>query len=386
MFTAALPTVSYVDPWTQDFASRLLMLSRGTRRVAYFYEHPDTSTFRYRVFNMIEALAETHPEVGAAWFTAAEFEHSDAILDRCDTVVICRMRYSTGIARLVAGARSRGRRVLFDVDDLIFDTRFVHLVLETLDQNTADGDFDFWYAAMGRIGGTMRLCDGVILTNEYLAARAADFSGLPTSVVPNFLNGAQLDASRDILEKKRESGYKRDGHVTLGYFSGTPTHNRDFALAADSVAEIMLRDSRVRLRLVGFMEARGRLAQLADRIERFPLQDFMNLQRLIGQVELNLVPLQDNTFTNCKSELKVFEASIVGTVSIVSPSFTLRRAVIEGETGYVAQAHRWDAVIESAIAGLDDAYPAMAEAAAAMTEKQYRPAAFGPTIARILFD
>jgi glycosyltransferase involved in cell wall biosynthesis len=239
---------------------------------------------------------------------------------------------------------------------------------------------------MGRIGGTMRLCDGVILTNEYLAARAVDFSGLPTSVVPNFLNRAQLDASRDILEKKRESGFRRDKHVTLGYFSGTPTHNRDFALAADSVAEIMLRDSRVRLRLVGFMEARGRLAQLADRIERFPLQDFMNLQRLIGQVELNLVPLQDNTFTNCKSELKVFEASIVGTVSIVSPSFTLRRAVIEGETGYVAQAHRWDAVIESAIAELDDAYPAMAEAAAAMTEKQYRPAAFGPTIAQILFE
>ncbi|MEN0074093.1 MAG: hypothetical protein AAGC69_06905 [Paracraurococcus sp.] len=373
MFPNGPPALRYRDPWTQSFAARLAALSRGAPRVAYFYERPDTSTFRYRCFNMVEALALAEPGVGASWFCAADLEWADRIIDRADTIVICRARYTPAFARLIAAAKSRGRRVLFDVDDLIFDTRFTHLVLDTLDQNTTDTDLDFWFAAMGRIGETMRLCDGVILTNEFLARRATDFCGLPTWVVPNFLNGAQLDISAQIVERKRASGWRRDGRIHLGYFSGTPSHNRDFAIIADTLAELLQRDRRLVLRIVGFLEPRGRLAGLSERIERFPLQDFLNLQRLIGQVELNLVPLQDNTFTNCKSELKIFEASITGTISIASPSFTLRRAIEEGETGYLAPAHRWEEVLLHAIDRLED-YPHMAEAALAMAEDRYGPA------------
>ncbi|RAI55140.1 glycosyltransferase family 1 protein [Roseicella frigidaeris] len=322
---------------------------------------------------MVEALGLAEPGVGASWFSAADLEWADRIIDRADTIVICRARYTPAFARLIGAAKSRGRRVLFDVDDLIFDTRFTHLVLDTLDQNTTDTDLDFWFAAMSRIGETMRLCDGVILTNDFLARRATDFCGLPTWVVPNFLNGVQLDLSARIVERKRATGWRRDGRIHLGYFSGTPSHNRDFAIVADTLAELLQRDRRLTLRIVGFLEPRGRLAGMGERIERFPLQDFLNLQRLIGEVELNLVPLQDNTFTNCKSELKVFEASIVGTVSVASPSFTLRRAIEEGETGYLAPAHRWEEVLLRAIDRLDD-YPHMAESALAAAEARYSPA------------
>ena len=56
MFPNGPAPVRYSDPWAQSLASRLAALSRGAPRVAYFYERPDTSTFRYRCFNMIEAL------------------------------------------------------------------------------------------------------------------------------------------------------------------------------------------------------------------------------------------------------------------------------------------------------------------------------------------
>ena len=208
--------------------------------------------------------------------------------------------------------------------------------------------------------------------------------GLPSWVVPNFLNGAQLDLSARIVERKRASGWRRDGRIHLGYFSGTPSHNRDFAIIADTVAELLQRDRRLVLRIVGFLEPKGRLAAMADRIERFPLQDFLNLQRLIGEVELNLVPLQDNTFTNCKSELKVFEAAITGTISIASPSFTLKRAIKEGETGYLAPAYRWEEVVLRAIDQLDD-YPRMAEAAVAAAEERYGPARQAQAITAAVF-
>jgi glycosyltransferase involved in cell wall biosynthesis len=347
---------------------------RGAPRIAYVYERPDTSTFRYRAWNMIEALRTAETGAGAAWFCLDDLEATDAILDRADCLVLCRTRYSAGIARLIAGARSRGLRVLFDVDDLVFDGRYAHLVLDTLDQAPSEADFDFWFGYTGRIGGALRFCDGAIVTNSYLGEKVTAFAGLPTHVVPNFLNALQLNASARILQHKRASGFRRDRHIHLGYFSGTPSHNRDFAIVSDVVADLMARDPRLRLRLVGFIEPRGRLAGMADRIDRHPLQDFVNLQRLIGEVELNLVPLQDNAFTNCKSELKVFEAAVVGTLSIASPSYTLRPAIEQGEAGWVAPAHRWREVLTQAIAALDD-LPPMAEAAAAAAIARYRPEA-----------
>jgi len=39
-------------------------------------------------------------------------------------------------------------------------------------------------------------------------------------------------------------------------------------------------------------------------------------------VEIVIAPLQENVFTNCKSELKYFEAAIVGTI----PSYSPKRA------------------------------------------------------------
>ena len=53
------------------------------------------------------------------------------------------------------------------------------------------------------------------------------------------------------------------------------------------------------------------------------------------------MPLQYNAFTNCKSELKYFEAAVVGTQTIASPMFTYARAIRHGENGYLAQAHQW---------------------------------------------
>ena len=56
------------------------------------------------------------------------------------------------------------------------------------------------------------------------------------------------------------------------------------------------------------------------RVVREPFVDFIELQRKIAEVDVNLVPLVNNEFSNCKSELKFYEASIVGTVTCAAPS------------------------------------------------------------------
>jgi len=366
----------YADPWQAPLDERLAALAARRRRIAYFYERPDTSTFRYRAFNMVEALrAEPSLDVSASWFHWGDLDKMDRFVDRADVLVVCRTRYDAAVARMLARARARGVPLLFDVDDLVFDTRHVHLLLDTLDQDTgSSGVWDDWFASVGRLGATLRLCDGAITTNAFLARQIeAAAPGLRARVVPNFLNREQQALSRTLFEAKRASEYERDGRLHIGYFSGSPTHNRDFAVAEAALARLLDRDPRLVLRLVGFLEPRGALLRHLDRVERHPLQDFLNLQRLIAEVEVSVAPLQDNVFTNSKSELKHFEAAACGTLSVATPTYTFRNAIRDGETGFLARAHEWEEKLAAALAVVDDRerYGAMVERSFRETEAGY---------------
>jgi glycosyltransferase involved in cell wall biosynthesis len=233
------------------------------------------------------------------------------------------------------------------------------------------------------MAATLRLCERAIVTNDFLADRLrAAAPGKDVSVIRNFLNREQLDVSLRLYDAKVRSGFARDRNVHLGYFSGTPTHAKDFAVVTDALAGLLRRDPRVMLRLVGFMQPDRELAEFRDRIETFPLQDFLNLQRLIASVEINLAPLQDNDFTNCKSELKYFEAAIVGTVTLASPTHAFCSAIDDGRNGHLVPSYAWRSRIEAAIGRLDD--PGMAERAFRHAQAQYSPATMVPAIRRAL--
>jgi glycosyltransferase involved in cell wall biosynthesis len=377
MFRAARTNpIAYRDPWTASFEERLAVLCSRPRRIAYFYERPDTSTFRYRVFNMVEALvAEPDLEISASWFHRGDVDRMERFVDRADALVICRTRYDAAIGRLVARAKARGLPVLFDVDDLVFDVEHVHLLIHSLDQDPeAEATWECWFGLIGRAGATLRLCDGAITTNPFLGRQIEAFAPwLRANVVPNFLNREHQAVSRRLYEAKRSSGFARDRRIHIGYFSGTPTHNRDFAVAQDALTRILDGDPRLVIRIVGFLEPRGDLLRHSDRLEFHPLQDFLNLQRLIAEVEVNIVPLQDNLFTNCKSELKYFEAAICGTLTVASPTFVFRDAITEGQTGFLAYAHEWEAKLQAAIALAEesDRYAAVAERAFRHVESAY---------------
>jgi hypothetical protein len=105
---------------------------------------------------------------------------------------------------------------------------------------------------------------------------------------------------------------------------------------------------------------------------------------VIGEVEINLVPLQDNEFTNCKSELKYFEAAVAGTVTVASPAYTLARSVSHGETGFIAAAHEWDVVLREAIGQVDSS--TIVDRAAADALARYAPESQAHAIRAALFS
>jgi glycosyltransferase involved in cell wall biosynthesis len=388
MFLDGVEPIRYAAPWDQYVGDRVVALCRrgAERRVAYFYEVPDTSTFRYRAYNMIQVLDSGDGPVAAAWFRKSELEQLLALLPIIDVLVICRVRYTHSVNRLITVARKNHCQTVFDCDDLVFDTDYTHLILNTLDQNLSDMAWDHWYASIGRLGATAKMCDRAIFTNDYLAEKFLAFlPGRDVRVIPNFLNREQMTISRQIYEAKRAGGFRSDGRIHLGYFSGTPTHNKDFAIVSGALARLFARDKRLMLRLVGFMEVPTELKRFADRVDRHELQDFLNLQRLIGATEFNLVPLQDNPFTNCKSELKYFEAAITGTISLASPTYVFRAAIRDGENGYLVNSTDWEERISTAIDKVMS-YSDMAEVSFRHADLNYSWTMMGEKVQAALFD
>jgi glycosyltransferase involved in cell wall biosynthesis len=373
--TRAAPP-EFPDPWAPSIDERVRRVATpGAHTVAYLYEVPDTSTFRYRVFNMVEALGvdDRGQRISATWFTRAELPILERLIGEVDTLIICRTRYTARLDSLVTRARAAGCRVLFDVDDLIFDTRYVSLVLETLDRNPGEAMLDEWFASISRIGALLRLCDGAISTNHFLSARIEDFAQLPAWVVPNFLNDLQLQRAAEV-RRSRHASVQPGRVTTIGYFSGTPTHNRDFELVSTALARVMTRHADVRLLIVGFLDVGPALHGFVDRIDILPLTDFLTLETLIGETGLNIVPLQTNAFSNSKSELKYFEAAIVETPTFATPTYSFRLAIEDGVNGYLVESYDWEDRLEQAVCGELD-LTGVAERGLAHTLRWYTPAA-----------
>ena len=390
MFLNVGQPIDYVDPWLTSYEARIRQLCARRRRIAYFHEAPNPSTFRYRVFNPgLTLAANTECDVSAAWFGVRDLESDDGFIDEADALVICRTRYDTAVARMISRARALGVPVLFDCDDLVFDTDLLHLIVDTLNLDQRDeGVWNLWFALVSRTAAVMRLCDAFVTTNTLLADCAKQCRPqMPTAVVPNYLNPDQQAYSESLYHAKRDSGWARDERIHIGYFSGTPTHNRDFAIAAPAICRLMEADSRVVLRIVGCLDPGPELARYRDRIEVFPLQDFLNLQRRVAQVEINIAPLQDNLFTNCKSELKFFEAAICGTLTLASPTFCFRNAIQDGQTGFLVAPYDWDEALRAAVALVDDIdrYQAIAGAAFAYARDNYASDKHSDTILRAVF-
>lgn len=379
----------YRNPWDVPLADRVRMFYAKSKRAIYIYEGRDNSTFRYRVFNMVECVnATTECDISATWFYKDELEDVTRLIPYCDTLVICRVRHSPRLVQLVILARLHSVRVMFDVDDLIFDTQKLPILIDTIGEYREDESLNYWYAYVARQAEMLRLCEGAIVTNQYLADRLREaFPDKAVAIIPNFLNQIQQIYSEEIFRIKEQSGFASINPISIGYFSGSPSHRRDFDLAAPAIAEIFRRNTRMRLVLVGYIQPGEHLEKFYDRIDYYPMQDHVNLQRLIGSVDVNVVPLQNNEFTNCKSELKYFEAAIVGTVTVAAPTYTYARAISDEKTGYLANAGQWVEKIDGALAAVNSSrYTELAHVAFEEVKQKYGWNVHGKKILDVLSE
>lgn len=192
-----------------------------------------------------------------------------------------------------------------DIDDLVFD----HSLLPEGAVATPD-------ICQGYVDA-IEWSQFVTVSTPYLAEEVRErWPGKPVYVVPNMISyqNARLSNAAHITRSPKR--------ITIGYTSGTATHNQDFDMVRPVLDDLLSRHRNVDLHLFGELYIDSEFEQKwysQHRLVRWPHVPPQTLPLLVrGLFDINIVPLLDTRFNRCKSMVKFLEAGLFGVPSVVS--------------------------------------------------------------------
>lgn len=324
----------------KSFADRIERLNKTKKqKIIYIKEEFEVTSFRYRTYNIMQSL-ENSKFYFATCFLVEELKIVSKIIDKVDLIILQRCKWSVELESFLIFSKSKGKKILYDMDDLIYDNKYISNYLDNIGDYT-DKSVSSLVSVSSLYNMVIPFCDAFIVSTPKLAEFMKKDFNKSVYVYHNYLNLEQEDISYNIRnEKKKKYNAQK---FEIGYFSGSGTHVRDLDIALKAILKLMDTYDDVNFKIVGFMALNDKFNKYLKnkRLVMKSLVTYQELQYLIGSVDLNIVPLQKNCFNDCKSELKYFEASAVDTLSLVSHTDVYDEIIIDGKNGFVANEFEW---------------------------------------------
>ena len=296
---------------------------------------------RYRAFNLCEQARLANLDCQLSHVTDPAIREK---IIAADIVIIHRAAYDRLIAWIIDELRRKDGILIFDVDDLVFDLEAIKFI-----QSPDFADpvrYSLYQENVQLTHKTLEFSNFVTTTGEFLVQRVQQL-GKQAFVHRNAFSFEMLTCSEQAYLKQRTS----HGQVVIGYASGTPTHDQDFALVKPALRSILNRHPEAELVLVGAVDPGGDWGDLESRINRIRRLPWRKLPEIQAQFDINLAPLQiDNPFGQSKSEIKYVEAALLRIPTVASPSEAFSYAIRSGDNGFLAKDNQeWEEVLERLI-------------------------------------
>jgi glycosyltransferase involved in cell wall biosynthesis len=284
---------------------------------------------RYRCSNKVEEFE--YLGLSADSVVTEQFIH-DRDLWRYQMFLLHRVQYSPALERFIGHARSLGKPVVFDTDDLVFDCRPDRLSPVTRYMNPRELRVhkDFVY----RNGRTLELCDCAIVSTERLRDCILDL--FPDKKVYIHRNAASMKFA-SLVDTVRSQFVRSDPQVVrIAYVSGSKTHKDDFAECVRPLRRLLQKYPHVRLMAVGHIDIPPEVQDLSAQVEAVPPVPWFQVPLCYAMVDINLAPLElNNMFTESKSELKYFEPALLELPTVASDIAPFQVGITDGITGFL---------------------------------------------------
>mgnify|MGYP002626550565 CR=1 FL=1 len=280
--------------------------------------------YRYRVLHQMEQL-------NTGFFESDECFYLDLepfMVLNYRVFIFFRCPWTEKIEQSIILAKSLNKKVLFDIDDLVIDTKYTEMIpyIKTL----SPSEKALYDDGVMRIGKTLKLCDGSLTTTEGLARELKNY-------IPNVFINRNV-ASEEMWKISQNSLIKKDNitnneNIIIGYFSGSITHISDIEMIKPALIQILKEFKNVKLLLLGELTFSDLLNEFPNQIINKTFVDWRELPEIISSVDINIAPLEKNIFNEAKSENKWVEASLVKVPTIASNCGAFKQVIKNNETG-----------------------------------------------------
>ncbi len=337
------------------------------------------SPLRYRVHQKVEQLAIHGISSALVWYADPRLP---AAVWEADAVIVYRAPATRLFVEVIRSARRRGVPTFWDVDDLIFDPATVDEL--PIHRGRSRKERDAWIETAHRYRAMLLECGAGIASTPEIARHMGRI-GVPAQILPNGVDttySAVFEGARRAAAS-RKSGVRRRP-FTIGYCSGSDTHDEDFEMVGPILADFLDAHREARMLLVGPLMIPRLLKRFSRRIQRVGWLPGMEVPRYLTRFDLNIAPLVAHDFTNGKSAIKWSEAALVGVPTLAWATEPFRMAIDDGRTGLLANdTTEFRNRLEYAFTHRAQ-LPAMAEAARLAAFEQGSPWVLGERLTSIL--
>lgn len=286
---------------------------------------------RYRAHNQAEELRLHDFKCSV---TIQENPFLPKYADKFKIFIFHRTLYTPKVAKLIEGAKNMGKEIIFETDDLVFDPKYSQNTNHYEKMNVLERkQYEKGVGEEILKDPYVKTC---VTTTGYLA-KILEGYGKEVFVSKNKLALKDLEIAQKIREKKSLLRDSVPKPVKIGYFAGTKGHDRNFASVENALIRILEKYPKVKLVLAGPLNISEKLGKFRGQIERTIFSPWEKHLENISTVDINLIPLEtENPFCEAKSELKFFEAGILGVPSVAVENETYREAIDDGVDGFLA--------------------------------------------------
>lgn len=224
--------------------------------------------------------------------------------EKTKIVILHRPVYSFSLLLLLRRLKNQNIKIIADVDDLIIHPDFSRyspaVINKILTDKKVSKQFNKNFKAL-------KLCDHLTCSTSKLKGYLNQFFiGVPVTVLHNCIFNSwaygpvKYDSSKSMIT----------------YFPGTKSHDRDFRVLRRPLENFINDNENISLTIVGplntTLNIRNKQLNIFDKVP------FNLYEQFVKDSTVNLAPLEDTIFNDCKSALKAIEAGAFGTPTIFS--------------------------------------------------------------------
>ena len=206
-------------------------------------------------------------------------------------IIFFRCPWTEKVEKAIILAKSLNKKVLFDIDDLVFDQKYTNVIpyVKALSLKEKES-YDNGVILMGK---TLKLCEGAITTTDALAKELRNY--VPKVFVNHNVASEEMwKISQNALIKKNNKN--KGDHIIIGYFSGSITHNPDIEMIKEPLIKILREFKNVQLLLLGILNFPNFLEDLHSQIIIKNFRNWTELPDFISSVDINIAPIESNIF------------------------------------------------------------------------------------------